>query len=61
MPIAKRMVIGTSSACRAWELRGRAKKEIPNALAKQVRANTLVRASIAAASGSMSFSKTVGM
>ena len=55
-----RMDQGTSSAWRACELRGRARNEIPNAFAKQVRASTPVRASIAAAIGSISFSNTVG-
>ena len=51
---------GTSTARRACRLRGWARNDIPNALAKQTRAKAPVRANMAAAMGSISFKNRLG-
>jgi hypothetical protein len=60
MAIPIRIDVGTSSAWRAWALRGRAKKEMPKALAKQARAKTPVKARMAAAIGSINLRNRSG-
>ena len=60
IPIPIRIATGTSSAWRAWELRGRARNEMPKALAKQARAKTPVKARMAAAIGSINLRNRAG-